>query len=86
LIALAALEAWINDLKQQFSREYVSPLLVAQLYAMLGQKDRTLEWLEKAYQDRSDDLVTVKVDPLFDFLHSDPRFQDLLRPIGLTVG
>ncbi len=80
----AALQAWIGYLKQQSSHVYVSPLLVAQLYAMLGEKEPTLQWLEKAYQDRSFDLVTVKVDPIFDFLHSDSRFKDLLRRVGLT--
>ncbi|MGB8541635.1 MAG: protein kinase [Candidatus Acidiferrales bacterium] len=80
----AALRAWIDDSIQQSSRTYVSPFATAQLYAMLGEKDRTMEWLEKAYQDRSADLVTVEVDPLFDFLHSDPRFKGLLHRIGLT--
>jgi eukaryotic-like serine/threonine-protein kinase len=79
-----ALQAWIDDLKKQTSHQYVSPFAVAELYAMLGERDLTLEWLEKAYQDRSVDLVTVKVDPAFDFLHSDPRFDDLLRRIGLS--
>jgi tetratricopeptide (TPR) repeat protein len=79
-----AMRAWIADLKKQSADNYVSPFGVAQLYAMLGEKDSTMEWLEKAYQDRSVDLVTVNVDPVFDFLHSDRRFQDLLRRIGLT--
>jgi TolB-like protein/Tfp pilus assembly protein PilF len=79
-----ALRAWIDDSKKQSSHEYISPFGIAQQYATLGEKDSTMEWLEKAYQDRSVDLVTVKVDPVFDFLHSDPRFQALLRRIGLT--
>jgi eukaryotic-like serine/threonine-protein kinase len=79
-----ALQAWIDDLKKQASHQYVSPFAVAELYALLGEKDQTLEWLEKAYQDRSVDLVDVKVDPAFDFLHSDPRFDDLLRRIGFS--
>ena len=79
-----AMRAWINDSIRQSSHEYVSPFVIAQQYAVLGEKNSTMEWLEKAYQDRSVDLVTVNVDPDFDFLHSDPRFQDLLRRIGLT--
>ena len=53
---------------------------------MLADKDSAMEWLEKAYEDRDVDLVTVNVEPVFDFLHSDPRFQDLLHRIGLTHG
>jgi serine/threonine protein kinase/Tfp pilus assembly protein PilF len=79
-----ALRAWINESIHQSSHRYISPFSIALLYAILGEKDPTMEWLEKAYQDRSVDLVTVNVDPVFDFLHSDPRFQGLLRRIGLT--
>jgi len=79
-----AIRAWVNDEIRRSSHDYVSPFGIAQQYATLGEKDSTMEWLEKAYQDRSVDLVTVNVDPVFDFLHSDPRYQDLLRRIGLT--
>ena len=40
-------------------------------------------WLEKAYQERSDGLTYVNVEPAFDFLRSDPRFQNLLRRMNL---
>jgi eukaryotic-like serine/threonine-protein kinase len=78
------LRVWVNDSIRRSSHEYVSPFGVALLYAILGEKDATLDWLERAYQDRSVDLVTLNVDPVFDFLHSDPRYQDLLRRIGLA--
>jgi TolB-like protein/Tfp pilus assembly protein PilF/predicted Ser/Thr protein kinase len=82
----AALRAWIDDVKKNANHEFVSPFAVALMYGMLGDKDSAMEWLEKAYEDRDVDLVTVSADPVFDFLHSDPRFQDLLRRIGLTHG
>jgi eukaryotic-like serine/threonine-protein kinase len=78
-----ALRAWIDELKRNEGHEFVSPFSVAEMYAMLGEKDSTMEWLEKAYQDRDVDLVTVGSDPAFDFLHADPRFADLLHRIGL---
>jgi len=53
------------------------------MYARLGEKDRAFEFLEKAYRDRSAELINLKVEPVFDFLHSDPRYADLLRRIGL---
>jgi hypothetical protein len=53
------------------------------MYARLGEKDPAFESLEKAYRDRSAELVELKVEPVFDFLHSDPRYNDLLRRMGL---
>jgi hypothetical protein len=77
------LRAWIEDSEKSANREFVSPFAVASMFGMLGDKTSGMRWLEKAYDDRGVDLVTVKVEPVFDFLHSDPRFQDLLRRIGL---
>ena len=52
---------------------------VAVVYAGLGEKDRALEWLEKAYKVHDKGMCYLKVDPPLDPLRSDPRFQDLLR-------
>ena len=75
----AALDA-LENLKQ---RQYVSPWLVAIVYARLQDDDQAFLWLEKAYQDREHDLVFSNVWPMFDSLRSDPRFQSLIRRIGL---
>ena len=53
------------------------------MYARLGERDHALEWLEKAYQVRDADMVDLGTEPTFDFLHSDPRYVDLLRRVGL---
>jgi TolB-like protein/DNA-binding winged helix-turn-helix (wHTH) protein/Flp pilus assembly protein TadD len=58
---------------------YVSPLVIAGTYITSGDKDHAFEWLEKAYQERSPVLFAIKVDPSWDPMRSDPRFQDLLR-------
>jgi hypothetical protein len=76
----AALEA----LRQLRRRPYVSPFLVAIVYAELGDKDQTFSWLEKAYEGREHDLAFSNVWPMFDSLRPDPRFKDLMRRIGLT--
>ncbi|MBI3949046.1 MAG: tetratricopeptide repeat protein [Acidobacteria bacterium] len=65
-------------------RSNVSPVYIATIYAHLGQKDQAFEWLEKAYDEHSPHLTDLKANPLFDPLHSDPRFADLLRRIGLA--
>src|SRR5215472_14777811 len=66
-------------------REYVAALTFAAAYIDLGNKDKTLEWLNRAYEERSMGLYTVAVDPFCDPLRSDPRFQDLLRRMNLSV-
>jgi DNA-binding winged helix-turn-helix (wHTH) protein/Tfp pilus assembly protein PilF len=60
------------------------PYSIAAIYARLGEKDRALEWLERAYRERSFELVGLKVDPRFDNLRRDPRLQDLLRRVGFA--
>ena len=59
-------------------------LIMAALLASLDEKDKAFEWLEKAYTLSKSRIVDVKVDPMMDGLRSDPRFDDLLRRIGLT--
>ena len=75
----------IEVLQEESKRGYVSPYFIANDYALLGDKERGFEWLEKAYHDRSSWLVEVRVDPLWDMLRSDPRYTDLLRRMGYKV-
>jgi hypothetical protein len=70
-------------LKDQSKRRYVAPFDIAIIYVGLGDKAHALEWLEKAYEDHSDRLSWIKVWPQFDSLRGEPRFQDLLRRVGL---
>jgi len=64
--------------------DYVSTYDVAIVCAGLGDKEQAFQWLEKAFQERAHYLVHIKWEPRFENLHSDPRFQNLLRRIGLT--
>ena len=61
----------------------MTPYGVATVYAALGDKTRAFEWLEKAYAERSEDIVFLKIDPRLKSLRPDPRFADLLRRVGL---
>ena len=64
----------------QFSkRRSVSAYSIACIYAELHDANEACVWLEKAYEDRADGLYNLKVNPRFDPVRSDPRFQDLLR-------
>lgn len=62
----------------------ISPCSVAAHYAELDEKDASFDWLERAFQERDSDLVSIKVDPAFNSLHSDARFNNLLRRIGFA--
>jgi TolB-like protein/DNA-binding winged helix-turn-helix (wHTH) protein/tetratricopeptide (TPR) repeat protein len=69
--------------QKKSKKHYVAALTIALAYIDLGDKDRTLEWLNKAYQERSNGLYGVVISPSLDPLHSDPRFQNLLRRMDL---
>jgi len=71
------------DLEKLSRRTYVSPWLFAIIYPDLGNNDKAFFWLEKCYQGREHDLVFSKVWPMFNRLHSDPRYNDLMRRVGL---
>ena len=77
-------EKLLSQMLAESGHEYVSPYYVAVVYTGLGDKDRALEWLEKAFADRSNGLVFLKVDPDLDVLRGNARFLALQRQLGLT--
>ena len=77
-------QAIIAALKSESSPASPTDMEIAIVYTGLGNHDQAFEWWEKAYQRRSGYLTYFfRVNPMFDSLHSDPRFADLLRRIGL---
>jgi tetratricopeptide (TPR) repeat protein len=76
----------LRDLEQKSKSAYVSPYIIATIYAGLGDKNRAFEFLEKAYQQRSLEMSWhLKADLRIDNLRSDPRFGTLLRRVGLPA-
>ena len=73
----------LEQMKDTARQRYVSAYSFALVYAALGDKDKAFEQLERGNQDRGSDFTYVKVDPFLDNLHSDPRFADLVRRVGL---
>jgi serine/threonine-protein kinase len=73
----------IRELQEDSKKEYVSDYWLATVYVALGDKDTAFRRLESAYAERSLWILDLKVDPRFAAVQSDPRFQDLLRRIGL---
>jgi TolB-like protein/DNA-binding winged helix-turn-helix (wHTH) protein/Tfp pilus assembly protein PilF len=77
-------EKILHDLERKSKTSYVSAYMIATIYAGLGDKDKAFESLEKAYRDRSWDITRqIKTDLRLDSLRSDPRFQNLLRRVGI---
>jgi len=64
---------------------YVPAMDIAYLYGHAGEKDRALEWLEKCLEERELDMVSLCVNPIWDNLRDDPRYQDLLRRMNLPT-
>ena len=74
----------LEELKKTSKWRYVPTMYFACIYAGLGDKDQAFFWLERAYQERSDGLTYLNVEPTFDPLRSDARFQHLLHRVGLS--
>jgi TolB-like protein/Tfp pilus assembly protein PilF len=72
------------QLKEQSKQRYVTSYDIAVVYIGLKERDQTLKYLEMAFEDRSWWLCWLRVDPRFDAIRSDPRYQDLLRRMHLT--
>ncbi len=77
--ARATMEAVLELAQKQF----VSPYGIASYYAVTGDHDRALDWLERAYAERDGTLVWLKVHPRLDGLRGEPRFRDLLARMQL---
>ena len=73
----------LGKLIRERGRRYLDATSIASGYANLGDRDRAFAWLDSAYTDRSAWLIALRLDPSFDALHGDPRFQALTTKIGL---
>jgi eukaryotic-like serine/threonine-protein kinase len=77
------LQGSLEGLKEVSKERYVPPYNVAQIYARLEDKQQTLAWLEQALKERDTQLTYMKVEPAFDQIRSDPRFQQLLQRLAM---
>ena len=73
----------IAKLEVRSKEKYVSPADLSMYYVLLGDHEQALDYLEKAYQIRSSRMAYLGVMPEFEALHSEPRFQVLLKKVGL---
>ncbi len=66
-------------------RDQFPPFLFAMAYTILGDSPQALEWLDRAVEERSEYLVYIAVDPIFDVLRSSPEFDRILQRVGLST-
>ena len=76
----------LEKLLEMSKRIYVSAYDIAVVYVGLGENAQAFEWLSKALEERSGFLIYIKCDRRFDGLRSDPRYEALLKRIGLPLG
>ena len=75
----------LDELTTLAKQKYVAPYFLAGIHVGLGENDRAIEYLEKSYDEHSHWLIYLHMDPSMDGLRDDPRFQDLLRRVGLPI-
>ncbi len=71
------------ELKKRTKKKYIRSYLFAKIHASLGEKDRAFEWLEKAYEEHDVSLAFMLSDETLVMLHTDQRFNRLLKKINL---
>lgn len=71
-----------SELEASQGKRYVLPYNFAKIYAAGKNAEKGFEWLERAYDDGSPDLIELNSEPIFDPMRSDPRFSDLMRRVG----
>jgi TolB-like protein/Tfp pilus assembly protein PilF len=74
----------IEELRQSSDQRHISPYHLALIYTGLGEKDRAIELLNQALDERAERLVWLRADPRFDKLRAEARFNDLLQRVGLA--
>jgi serine/threonine protein kinase/tetratricopeptide (TPR) repeat protein len=73
----------LDHLTELAKKKYVAPYFFAGIYIGLGENDRAIECLEKAYEEHSHWLLYLHIDPSMDGLRDNPRFRDILGRVGL---
>jgi tetratricopeptide (TPR) repeat protein len=78
------LQNWLEGLTELSKHGYVSSYSMAEAYMRIGDKEKAIKSLEKAYEEHDSDLVSLGVEPMFDPIRSDTRFREILRRMKLT--
>src|SRR5437763_675492 len=77
----AKAEQMLRELEAQAKRQYVNSSAFAAIYLGLGEKEKALDWLDVAYENQESACWLLKVDPIYDSLRNEPRFQALVQKV-----
>jgi tetratricopeptide (TPR) repeat protein len=73
-----------HEMENMAKQSYISPLYIGLIYDALGERDREFDYYAKAYDDRSEYLLWLTLDPVFDEVRGDPRFNDLVKRVAVA--
>jgi tetratricopeptide (TPR) repeat protein len=73
----------LRELQARATQEYIDACFIAFIYMALGEKDQAFQSLEKAYEERSAQMVWLNLEPKFDPLRAEARFMALVKKVGL---
>jgi serine/threonine-protein kinase len=75
-------EQILRGLEEMAKRQYVSSTAFVDIHLGLGEKEKALDWLDKAYENQESACWLLKVDPIYDSVRNEPRFQALVKKVG----
>lgn len=81
-----ALQRLAEMLIERSQSKYVTPWQISTLYTRAGKNEEALDWLEKAYEAHDSNMPYISIDPIFDGLRDEPRFQELIQKMKLPTG
>jgi serine/threonine-protein kinase len=73
----------LAQLLQERARQYVPTGAIGNIYAAMGRADEAIDWLARSHEERTNNNAYLAVDPIYDSVRADPRFEALLRATGL---
>jgi len=73
----------LENYKESAKSQYVPSVMVAEACVRVGDKECAFQWLEKGFEERDDLMINLKVEPVFDRTRTDPRYQELVRRVGI---
>ncbi|HKW64628.1 MAG TPA: protein kinase [Candidatus Acidoferrum sp.] len=78
------LQSWVEGLTEVSKHGHVSSYSIGEAYMRMGEKEKAIKWLQRAYDEHDSELVSLGVEPVFNPLRSDARFREILRRMKLT--